>query len=145
MEEISSIQDTAMRIGSKASVETKDSHFINLKDDAESMVRQRFENHKNMPMFDYGTLQVENILEPFYRHGASTKIISELEKMSSKYKISDEEWASIVRRAFPKEESNTKEEEKALDIPGYWWLLVLGNRSPKGIISLFQKYMALNN
>ena len=55
--------------------------------------------------------------------------------------ISDFQWARIIRSSCGKKKRDEKNWEH-LDIPGYWWLLVLGKRNPLKIVEIFRNVRA---
>jgi len=56
---------------------------------------------------------------------------------SCKKKLSNEEWAEIIKYAV-------SSEEKLVAVRGYWWILILGNRNPVEIRNILANYIRCN-
>lgn len=146
LDELSWVKDTALRMGIDANLEEEADPIKELRQNAEKMARNKYTRTKETALPSYGTLRVENILNQF-SDSAIDKIISELENLDQTTpdnQISDSEWTEIIRKVHIKDNEPLKEDE-ALDIRGYWWILVLGDRNPAQIKEIFSRYLDSNN
>jgi len=134
LDDLSWVQDTALKIGVHAELENEEISFKRLRLDAEKMIRKRFFEGKIHTLPSYGTFRLEYVLSMFSKD-AIKKIVKQLNELDSNYQISDVEWANIIRRA------HDKKTDEPLNMPGYWWILVLGNRDPRRIKNIFKKSM----
>lgn len=133
LDDLSWVQDTALKIGVHAELEKEEIPFERLRLDAEDMIRKRFSERKIPTLPSYGTFRLEYVLTLFSEETIE-KIAHQLDKLESDKQISDVEWANIVRKA------HDKKIDEPLNIPGYWWILVIGNRTPQGIKDIFKDY-----
>lgn len=132
LDDLSWVQDTALKIGVHAEFEKEEIPFERLRSDAEEMIRKRFSERKIPTLPSYGTFRLEYVLSLL--EDAIEKIVHQLNELDSDEQISDAKWATIVRKA------HDKKIDEPLNIPGYWWILVLGNRTPQGIKGIFREY-----
>lgn len=131
LDELSWVKDTALKMGIDANLEEESNPVKKLRQNAERIARERYTRTRETALPSYGTLRLESILNQF-SDSAINKIIFELENLdqvNSNYKISDAQWTAIIRKAHLIA-SESLEKDEALDIQGYWWILVLGDRNP---------------
>ena len=132
LDDLSWVQDTALRIGVHAELEKEEKTFKKLRLDAEEMFRRRYEKRKTQALSGYGTFHLNYVLNLFPIE-AKKKMVSILNKLDPNCQISNLEWSNIIRQAYGKKVN------EPLNIPGHWWILVLGNRSPPLIKEMFIK------
>ena len=130
LDDLSWVQETALRMGVHAELEQEEVPFERLRLNAEEMIRKRYFDRKLTSLPGYGTFRLDYVLRLFPA-SAKNNIISQLNCMESNHKISDVEWSNILRKGF------CKNVEDQLNIPGHWWLLILGGRNPLKIKQIF--------
>lgn len=133
LDHLSWVQDTALKIGVHAEIEEEEILIKKLRMDAEKMIQRRFFERKLPNLPGYGTFQLEQVLGMFSGK-AIENIVKWLNEMDVSHQITDVEWINIVRKA------HGKKIDEPLNIPGYWWILILGNRNPKRIKEILEKY-----
>jgi superfamily II DNA or RNA helicase len=133
IDDLSWIQDTALKMGVNAELINEEQPLEKLRLEAEKMIRDNYSKTKKTNLPGYGTLKVENILGLFPDF-AIQSIIDKLSESDLEYQVSDTEWSDIVRKA------HGKKEDEPLTIPGYWWILLLGDRNPVKVKEIFQKF-----
>lgn len=131
LDDLSWAQETALKLGVDATVENQELNIKKIRAEAEKMVSRRYSDMKILPSTGYGTLKLGNILKYFLHDGRYKLVKKSLSELNPEEKITDKQWSSIVKEAFG------KKKDEPLDIPGYWWILVAGDRSPEKIIELF--------
>jgi len=62
----------------------------------------------------------------------------QLNQIDKNHKISDGEWSNIIRRAHITPDK--PKPDMPLNVPGYWWLLVLGDRNPLQIKKIIEEH-----
>lgn len=80
-----------------------------------------------------GPLKLAQILKPFYSNNKPYLILVENLSKLDKNEISDAEWFNLVRQSF------SKKEDESLNLPGHYWILLLGGRNPLKIIKILKK------
>jgi superfamily II DNA or RNA helicase len=136
LDELSWVQDTALKMGVHAELEKEEKPFERLRLDAEEMIRKRYFERKIPTLPGYGTFRLEYILRLFSDE-AIRDIVSQLNELGLGHRISDVEWTDIVRKA------HGKKIDDPLNIPGYWWILILGDRNPIKIKEIFKDYSVI--
>ncbi|MCS3923608.1 DEAD/DEAH box helicase family protein [Methanosalsum natronophilum] len=126
MEELSNIQDIALHLGVETEMNYETDQLLDVHNSAETMV------HENNFGEKVGTLYLGNILKQFNEKVVHETILRRLELLDPNKKISDEKWRQIVREAFG------IKDELYLNVPGYWWILVIGDRNAKKISQLLK-------
>jgi len=140
VDDLAWVQDTALKMGLTAELDSRDKVFQRLKMDAEEMVRDRYLNREALHLSGYGTFRIENVLELFDEK-VIDNIILKLSNLDPNAKMSDAEWSDLVREAHPKLNDETNDStERRLNLPGYWWILVVGDRSPVKIRDILEDY-----
>ncbi len=133
IDDLSWIQDTALKMGVNAELIDEEQSLERLRLEAEEMIRENYSKKQRINLPSYGTLKVENILGMFPDF-AIHSIIDKLSELDFEHQISDTEWSDIVRKA------HGKEGDEPLIIPGYWWILLLGERNPVRVKEIFQRF-----
>lgn len=133
LDDLSWVQDTALRMGINAELVKEEIPFKELRVDAEKMIHERYFKQKLPYLPGYGTFQIHNVLR-LYTEEAIGKIIEELKSMDSDEEISDVQWSDIIRRAHGKE-------GLPMNLPGSWWILILGNRKSQQILEIIKRYV----
>lgn len=126
MEELSNIQDIALHLGVETEMNYETDQLLDVHNSAETMVHETNFGDK------VGTLYLGNILKQFKEKEVHQTILRRLGLFDPDKKISDEEWRQIVREAFG------IKDELYLNVPGYWWVLVIGDRNAKKISKLLK-------
>jgi superfamily II DNA or RNA helicase/Tfp pilus assembly protein PilF len=139
LDDLSWAQETALKLGVDATVENQEINIEKIRAEAEKMVSRRYTDMKILPSTGYGTLKLENILKYFLPDGRYKFIKKNLSELDPNAKITDMQWSSIVKEAFG------KKKDEPLEVPGYWWLLIAGDRNPKKIIELFDNNIVKQN
>ncbi len=134
LDDLSWVQDTALKMGVHAELEKEEISFERLRLDAEEMIRRRYLERKIPTLPRYGTFRLENILNLF-SSDAKNEIVFLLSRLDPEHRISDVEWSEIVRKA------HKKKVDDPLNIPGYWWILVIGDRTPSKIKDIFKNHL----
>jgi hypothetical protein len=131
LDDISWVQDTALKMGVNAELEKDDIPYEQLRLDSEKMIQERYHEKEIKSLPGYGTLRLKNIINSFTTD-VINKIISQLNEIDTEHIITNTEWANIIRIAHDKNINDP------LNIPGYWWILVLGKRNSKFIKLIFK-------
>ncbi|KAA0008040.1 MAG: DEAD/DEAH box helicase [Thermoplasmata archaeon] len=132
LDDLSWVQDTALKMGINAELD-EETPIKELRMDAEKMIQRRFFKKEIPHLPGYGTFKLKQVLKMFPTD-AINNMLEELNAIDASHKITDKEWRNIVRRA------NNKKEDEPLNMPGYWWILVLGDRNPRLIEEILKKY-----
>lgn len=130
LDDLAWVQDTALKMGLDVQVQYSNERLNKLSIDAEKEIHNRYYRQGRVETKKIGTLNISAILQNFTPE-ITDQIISQLIKYKNNAIISDNEWTDIIRTSFGKEKDQT------LNIPGYWWLLILGDRNPQNIIKIF--------
>jgi len=101
LDEISWVQDAALRMGVSVELE-EESSFERLRVDAEEMIRKRYMERRPPILPSYGTFRLEKIMQLFSDE-AKKEIVAILDKLDPGHRISDKEWSEIVRKGFGNE------------------------------------------
>lgn len=133
LDDLSWAQETALKLGVDATVENQESNIEKIRAEAEQMVSRKYNDMKILPSKGYGTLKLGNILKYFTPDGRYKLVKDSLSELNPNSKITDMEWSSIVKGAFG------KKKDEPLEVPGYWWILIAGDRNPRKIIELLDK------
>ena len=80
-----------------------------------------------------GPLKLAQILKPFYEGNEPYLALVDCLDKLGKRDISDSEWFSFIRKSF------SKTEDESLNLPGHYWILLLGGRNPSKIIKILKK------
>ncbi len=134
LDEISWVLDTALSMGASPKiVEQKDVKKLITR--SEEVIRQAYKV-KDVSLPSYGVVKIGRILSQF-----DEKVVSELTRMLNSMpedeQITNESWIELLRRAY---ELAYDGESRALDVKGHWWILVLGDRTPRKIADLISQY-----
>ncbi|RLI82049.1 hypothetical protein DRP04_04820 [Archaeoglobales archaeon] len=121
LDEISWVLDTALSMGVNARIVEKD-EVKKLIRQSEKKIKQYYDL-KPVSLPSYGVLRLDRILSQFTER-AIKRLINSLESMPKDKQITNEEWFKLIRDAF--EDSK----ERAINVKGHWWILVLGDRNP---------------
>lgn len=133
LDDLSWAQETALKLGVDATVENQEVNIEKIRAEAEEMVSRRYNDMKTLPSTGYGTLKINNILKYFITDGKYKHVKKALSELDPSVKITDMHWSSIVKEAFD------KGKDEPLEVPGYWWILVAGERNPRKITELFDR------
>jgi len=129
LDDLAWIQDTAMKMGMETEVVYTDEILQKIASDAESAISLKYSRGKEKESQMIGTLNAGYIRSQF-SPDAIQRIIGTLLKIDENHQITDKEWADIVKKAHPKKQKIT------LQLPGFWWLLILAERNPRKLIPL---------
>ncbi len=124
LDEMSWVLDTALSMGVNTTVvENEETRkVIRL---SEKQIKQYYDL-KPISLPSYGVLRLDRILSQFDEN-AINRLINSLENMPKDKQITNETWFKLIRNAFE------GRKEKAINVKGHWWLLVLGDRNPQKI------------
>lgn len=131
LDDLSWAQETALKLGVDATVEDQEANIKKIRLEAEQMVSRRYNDMKILPSTGYGTLKLGNVLKYFIPDGRYKLVKKSLSELNPNAKITDMQWSLIVKDAFG------KKKDEPLEVPGYWWILIAGDRNPRKIIELF--------
>jgi superfamily II DNA or RNA helicase len=137
LDDLSWVQDTALRMGLDAEVVWNEELLKAQGLQVESSFYNRFFSKDYAKIPNIGTFNLKYVTSQLSDQSIF-RIISILQNVRSDIELSDSQWAHIIRAACGKKKREDMRWD-FLDIPGYWWLLVLGKRSPSKIIEIFQK------
>jgi len=127
LDDISWVQDAALKMGVSAEVEASSKVHI----DAERSIQQRYDKEQKGTIPKLGTFRLEKVLSSMPEESINA-IISCLKEYNDDYIIKDTEWNGIIRTA------HHREKHGSVVLPGHWWLLIFGKRKPKNIIELLE-------
>ncbi len=134
LDDLAWVQDAALRMGLDAEVIWNED-LLKQGIAVENSFSARFQDlTKKVPKF--GTFNLKYVMSQLSDESIF-RIISILQHLEPSMEISDSQWARIIRSSCGKKKRNEKNWEH-LDIPGYWWLLVLGKRDPLKIVEIFR-------
>lgn len=140
VDDLAWVQDTALKMGVTAELDSRDKVFQRLQMNAEEMVRDRYQNKNSIQTPGYGTFCMDNVLKLFDDE-VIDNIILKLNTLDPNSMISDVEWSDLVKEAHPKLDDEPNDEtERRLNLPGYWWILVIGDRNPVKLRDIFKDY-----
>lgn len=130
LDDLAWVQDTALRMNLTTELYYTDSTLKEVSSSAQKEIYERYygKNLDSLPKI--GTFNPKAIIEQFPKESIQT-IISRLQHFGQNKQITDSEWSFIVRETFSKKQKDT------IYLPGFWWLLILGDRNPGKIIRLF--------
>ena len=131
LDDLAWVQDAALRMGLDAEVVWNED-LLKQGIEVENSFHTRFfgKDYTKIPKF--GTFNLKYVTSQLSDQSIF-RIISILQNLSPDSELADSQWAQIIRA------SCGKKKREHLDIPGYWWLLVLGKRNPSKIIEIFNK------
>jgi len=132
IDDLNWVQDTALRMGVTTEMSEGIQTLRNLKFEVEKDIIDRYNQKQELKIPKYGVFNVDNVLG-VYSKEARAEMIKLLDEHSGKGPISDSEWTTLTQQAH----NNLGE---PLNIPGYWWLLIVCERDPKKLRELFIKY-----
>jgi len=133
LDDLAWVQDAALRMGLNAEI-IWDEEL--LKDNIESETVNWF--HKTFFKKDLsditkvGTYNLKYVINQF-PESATYRIIRILESLPPDMELTDNQWTRIIRV------SSDYTHNKFLNLPGFWWLLILAKRRPDNIIRLFNE------
>lgn len=131
LDDLAWVQDTALRMGLDAQVIWNEELLKEQGSQAENSFHTRFFSRDYSRIPKFGTFNLQYVTTQLSDQSVF-RIIAILQNLSSS-ELSDAAWAQIIRA------SCGKKKREHLDIPGFWWLLVLGKRDPAKIIEIFTK------
>jgi superfamily II DNA or RNA helicase len=135
LDDLAWVQDAALRMGLDAEV-VGNEDLLKQRIVVENSFSARFfakDLTKDVPKF--GTFNLKYVMSQLSDQSVF-RIVAILQNLDPDREISDSQWARIIRLSCGKKKRDEKNWEH-LDIPGYWWLLVLGKRNPSRIIEIF--------
>lgn len=133
LDEISWVQDTALKMGVQTELQAKAEPINSMKEEAEKYLRERYVRHNVSIPYGHGTLRVEKILDLF-SESVIENILEHLSNLEEDHIVLDAEWSDIVKKA------HSINDDIPLNLPGYWWILVLGERKPGEIKRILVEY-----
>ena len=140
VDDLAWVQDTALKMGVTAEIDSRDKVFQRLKMNAEEMVRDRYLSRESLHLQGYGTFRIENVLKLFDDE-VIENIILKLNTLEPNSKMLDAEWSDLVKEAHQKFDDDPNDQAgRRLNLPGYWWILVVGDRNPVKIRDIFEDY-----
>jgi len=133
LDEASWVQNTALRMGLTAEVVAEDKFyqgFHNVRENAERLAHEALSGKKQT--LHFGTINVGNILSKI-PDDVLRKLIAMLSEVPESRKISDEEWAKMLRGAY--------DNRTSLNIEGIWWVLIAGHRCSASIGKIIKDFL----
>ena len=140
LDDLAWVQDAALRMGLDAEV-IGNEELLKQELAVENSFSTRFFDKdltKKVPKF--GTFNLKYVMSQLTDRSIF-RIITILQNLEAVKEISNPQWARIIRSSCGKKRRDEKNWEH-LDIPGYWWLLILGKRNPSRIIEIFKSVRA---
>lgn len=140
LDDLAWVQDAALRMGLDAEV-IGNEELLKQELAVENSFSARFFDKdltKKVPKF--GTFNLKYVMSQLTDRSIF-RIITILQNLAADKEISNPQWARIIRSSCGKKKRDEKNWEH-LDIPGYWWLLILGKRNPSRIIEIFKSVRA---
>lgn len=137
LDDLAWVQDTALRMGLDAEVVWNEELLKAQGSEVENSFHNRFFSKDYAKIPKFGTFNLKYVTSQLSDQSIF-RIVSILQNVRADIELSDSQWAHIIRVACGKKKREDLRWD-FLDIPGYWWLLVLGKRSPQKIIEIFQK------
>jgi hypothetical protein len=141
LDDLAWVQDTALRMGLDAEVIWNEELLKAQGSQVENSFHNRFFSKDLVKIPKFGTFNLKYVTSQLSDQSVF-RIVSILQNLPDDREISDAAWAQIVRVACGKKKREDLRWDH-LDIPGYWWLLVLGKRSPAKIEEIFSKVRPL--
>jgi len=141
LDDLAWVQDAALRMGLDAEVIWNEELLKAQGSQVENSFHNRFFSKDYTKIPKFGTFNLKFVTSQLSDQSVF-RIVSILQNLPADREISDAVWAHIVRVACGKKKREDLRWDH-LDIPGYWWLLVLGKRSPAKIIEIFTKVRPL--
>lgn len=142
LDDLAWVQDTALRMGLDAEVVWNEELLKEEGAKVENSFHNRFFSKDYAKIPKFGTFNLKYVTSQLSDQSIY-RIVSILQHLPADYEISDASWAHIVRASCGKKKREDLRWDH-LDIPGYWWLLVLGKRSPEKIAEIFSKVRPLD-
>ena len=140
VDDLAWVQDTALKMGVTAELDSRDKVFQRLKTNAEEMVRDRYLSRESLHLPGYGTFRIKNVLKLF-DDKVIKNVILKLNTLDPNSTISDVEWSDLVKDTHQKLGDKPNDQTgRQLNLPGYWWILVVGDRNPVKIRDIFENY-----
>ncbi len=140
LDDLAWVQDAALRMGLDAEVIWNE-ELLKQRIAVENSFSTRFfaqDHTKKVPKF--GTFNLKYVMSQLSDQSVF-RIVRILRNLDPDREITDSMWARIIRSSCGRKMRDEKNWEH-LDIPGYWWLLVLGMRNPAKIIEIFKNVRA---
>jgi superfamily II DNA or RNA helicase len=120
------IQDIALKLGIALELyDPENSEILGLEKQSEEVVRSYYKTRDCILTDDFGTINIRNIVDSI-RGEARKRLIKLLEPRSGA--ITDEQWLSLLRRAYGDDPMN--------NVSSLRWLLIISGRDPKTLRSL---------
>lgn len=129
IDDLSWMQETAHKLGLHAELVEEEAELRNMRLRAEMLISRRITGNQHINLPTYGTLRVGGIMSMLSSE-ARDKLIAQLLLMDASSKVTDQQWAALIRSALGKKEN------EPFNWPGNWYLLVAANRDPRKIVSL---------
>jgi len=131
LDDLSWVQDTALRMGLDAEIvwDEKDLEAQGLQ--VEDSFHRRFFGKDYTKIPKIGTFNLKNVLNQISDQ-AWYRIFAILTHLPADQILEDAHWSRIVRTGFG------KKKDGSLDMPGFWWILILGKRRPRNILKILQ-------
>ena len=143
-EQLSWTQDTSLKMGSIATIAPDSKEYYDRYEN--TFVKNKKHDIDEIIPLENGSVRIKMILQQFENELPETqdsdirypfiRMIRSLYERNKTHNnsISEEEWAELVRNAFG------FDKEAALNLPGYWWILVLGIHDAGNIARIFAEY-----
>ena len=131
LDDLAWIQETALRMNLDLQMLDEHDPIWKTASEAESDFARRYAGQNRESIKKIGTFNLPAILERF-SDPIIDRLVPHLAQFAKDHRISDREWTDAVRIAFDKRMN------EPLNIPGFWWLLVLADRLPGPLIRLFR-------
>jgi superfamily II DNA or RNA helicase len=133
VDDLAWVQDTSLSMGIRVEMAEEEAELAKMRERAEMGLSASYLRKKVATLPGTGTLRLESILSRFDDE-ARSRLIQMLDNLSPDLKISDKEWSAMIRKAFAK--VSETEPDHPINIPGSWYVLVIGNRNPVAIKEL---------
>jgi hypothetical protein len=137
LEDLAWVRDTALRMGLDADVAWNEELIRAQALQAEDSFHNRFFGMDYAKIPKYGAFNPNEVMGRLSDQSVF-RMVSILQNLPASREITDSEWARILRVACGKKKREGLRWDP-LDIPGSWWLLILGKRSPAKITEIFTK------
>lgn len=131
LDDLAWIQDTALRMNLDLEMLDPGDPIWRTASEAERAFAQRYGGRSPDSIGKIGSFNIRTVLEKFPPE-AVERLVGELVRFHRDHRLSDREWSGIVRLSFDRPKGTP------LNIPGFWWLLVLADRHPGALIRLFR-------
>jgi len=131
LDDLSWVQDTALRMGLDAEIvwDQKELEVQGLQ--VEDSFHRRFFGKDYTKIPKIGTFNLKYVLNQISDQ-AWHRIFSILTQLPADQILEDAQWSRIVRAGFG------KKRDGSLDMPGFWWILILGKRRPGNLMKILQ-------